>query len=814
MPLLQLNIRGKLLLLFFALALVPMAAVGVIAYFNSVGSVEKVVEQRNLATVREVADNVQRQFELRPSEIALLARNQEIQDFYALYASAGNATLERMEPQLLAFFQHFFTGPRQIFVRARYLDPTGQLLLTYARTSGIDLNQEPYALSNVDTAFTGVDTQALPQHGDLFYLNEYDQTYGPILRAGRWIISRENGHRLGLLLVDLEINGLLQDAAIPRTFSNNEQLFIVELDHQRLISHPSPSWIGQSLTTAFPGLTQVYPAAATPTQGVAHYTDEGEKWLVSYAHLADLNWSVATLSRLSVFTGPVQQTALFNLGIALAAALLALILVPLVIGRISGSIYRVAAGAQAVAAGDLNQEIAVKARDETHTLATSFNHMARSLRSTLGELRQLNQDLEQRVQDRTAELQTANQRLERERSMERVRSEIAAMKSSEDLPDLVVEILNELETVGVDFEACNINIVDRAAAVRRQYAYAMNPSELLIQSEQPLADVSQAFLSIWQGGKTVVRHGDELFSITDSRHKVGLTTNPTAVLDAPFTYGTLSFSTLNPNGFSDDEIALVEEFARVLELGYARFLDFQALEESNRQIQEANRLKSDFLARMSHDLRTPMNAIVGYTRIMQRKAKDALDERQYGNLANIRVSADHLLSLINDILDLSKIEAGRLDIQPEDVDVQRLIGQCTTAVAPLVKPGVELVHQLDGGNTLHTDADRLRRVVMNLLGNAVKFTEQGNITVSLTALDTGVKLEVADTGIGIPPEDLPYIFDEFRQVNDKGGKTQEGSGLGLAIAKKSVELLGGTISAESEVGKGTKFALQIDNYNG
>jgi len=698
----------------------------------------------------------------------LLARNQEIQDFYALYA----------------------------------------------RTSGTDLNQELYALSSVDTVFTGVDPHALPQHGDLFYLNEYDLTYGPILRAGRWITSREDGRRLGLLLIDIEVNGLLQNAAIPRTFSNNEQLFIVELDHQRLISHPSPSWIGQTLTTAFPGLTQVYPAATTQTQGFAHYTDEGEKWLVSYAHIANLKWSVATLSRLSVFTGTVQQTALFNLAIALAAALLALILVPLVIGRISRSIHQVTAGAQAIAAGDLNQEIAIDSRDETRTLAESFNHMARSLRTTLGELRQLNEGLEQRVQERTAELETANQRLERERSMERVRSEIAAMKSSEDLSDLVVGILNQLDTVGADFEGCNINIIDEAAAVRRQYVYIMNPSELFIQTEQPLAEVSQTFLSIWQGGKTVVRQGDELLPLRDSRDEVGLSQHFTAVVDAPFTYGTLSFSTTNPTGFTEDEVALVEEFARVLELGYARFVDFQALEESNRQIQEANRLKSDFLARMSHDLRTPMNAIVGYTRILQRKAKDVLDQRQYGNLTNIRTSADHLLSLINDILDLSKIEAGRLDIQPEDVDVQRLIGQCTTAVAPLVKPGVELVHQLDGVNTLHTDADRLRRVVMNLLGNAVKFTEQGTITISLKALDAGIELEVADTGIGIPPEDLPYIFDEFRQVNDKGGKMQEGSGLGLAIAKKSVELLGGTISAESEVGKGTKFAMQIDNYNG
>ena len=151
------------------------------------------------------------------------------------------------------------------------------------------------------------------------------------------------------------------------------------------------------------------------------------------------------------------------------------------------------------------------------------------------------------------------------------------------------------------------------------------------------------------------------------------------------------------------------------------------LEEKNRALEEANRFKSEFLARMSHDLRTPMNAIIGYTRILLRRAQDALDERQYRNLENIQTSAGNLLILINDILDLSKIE-----------------------------------------------------------------------------------LSVADTGPGIPPEDLPHIFEEFHQVDSEGG--QEGTGLGLSIAKKSVELLGGTISAESRVGEGTNFTLRIRDY--
>ena len=231
--------------------------------------------------------------------------------------------------------------------------------------------------------------------------------------------------------------------------------------------------------------------------------------------------------------------------------------------------------------------------------------------------------------------------------------------------------------------------------------------------------------------------------------------------------------------------------------------------QRDRRLQEATRQKSEFLSRMSHDLRTPMNAIIGYTRILLRRTKDVLEERQYRNLENIQTSSDNLLSLINEILDLSRIEAGRIDLQTESVDLGQLIGDCVTSVAPLVKPGVELVQDVGDVPAVNTDADRIRRVVMNLLGNAVKFTQEGSITISLKPEDSGVKLSVADTGVGIPAEDLPGIFAEYRQVERRVGEKTEGTGLGLAIAAKSVEMLGGTISAESEIGKGTTFTVRI-----
>ena len=229
----------------------------------------------------------------------------------------------------------------------------------------------------------------------------------------------------------------------------------------------------------------------------------------------------------------------------------------------------------------------------------------------------------------------------------------------------------------------------------------------------------------------------------------------------------------------------------------------------NRQIEETTRNKSQFLRRMSHDLRSPMNAIIGYTRLLRRRLADRVDEREARNLANIETSSTNLLNLINDILDLSRIEAGRIEVIRQPVDVRDLAQECADSLESIVKEDVVLRRELDDVGEISCDPDRLRQVLMNLLGNATKFTDAGTITLSVKQDGDNVELSVADTGIGIPPEDLPHIFDEFRQVERQGGEQSEGTGLGLAIAKKTVELLGGEIRATSEAGAGTTFTVRL-----
>ncbi len=233
------------------------------------------------------------------------------------------------------------------------------------------------------------------------------------------------------------------------------------------------------------------------------------------------------------------------------------------------------------------------------------------------------------------------------------------------------------------------------------------------------------------------------------------------------------------------------------------------LEAANEQIQAQSRWKSQFLTSMSHELRTPMNAILGFTNLVLRRGAEALPERQKDNLNKVKLGGEYLLSLIGDILDLTDIEAGRLEVQAGSVDVKRLIDTCCATVSPLVRSGVALNYEVadDVGET-QTDRARLRQIVINLLGNAIKFTEAGEVSVRVTVEGEQLVIAVSDTGVGIPADALDTIFDAFRQVEGAGIRHKD-TGLGLSITKRLTELLGGTVAVESEVGKGSVFTVRV-----
>jgi signal transduction histidine kinase/CheY-like chemotaxis protein len=225
----------------------------------------------------------------------------------------------------------------------------------------------------------------------------------------------------------------------------------------------------------------------------------------------------------------------------------------------------------------------------------------------------------------------------------------------------------------------------------------------------------------------------------------------------------------------------------------------------------ASQAKSTFLANMSHELRTPLNAIIGFTRLVKRRSGDDLPQKQAENLDKVLDSADHLLDLINEVLDLSKIEAGRIDVQPTTFNIESLIKACLETVKPLVKsPQMKLKMKVESGlPPVYTDQEKVRQILINLLGNAIKFTKKGSVTVTAKRHKDNLKLAVADTGIGIPKDDLERIFDEFQQVDASSTRQYGGTGLGLSISRHLAHLLKGDINVASTLGKGSTFTVLI-----
>jgi len=255
----------------------------------------------------------------------------------------------------------------------------------------------------------------------------------------------------------------------------------------------------------------------------------------------------------------------------------------------------------------------------------------------------------------------------------------------------------------------------------------------------------------------------------------------------------------------------------------------EAAETAKRQALAATRAKSDFLANMSHELRTPLNSVIGFSEVLEDEIFGPLNEKQRSYVANILISGKHLLGLINDILDLSKVEAGKMELELSIVKLRALLASALNLMQEKAfKHGIQITLDIgpEGELELIADERKLKQILFNLLSNAIKFTRQGGdvritakriqhfATLGQEAPESAsgrdcIEIAVEDTGIGISAEDLPKLFQEFSQLSSPYTKTQEGTGLGLALAKRLVELHGGRIWVESEPGKGSRFTFVI-----
>ncbi len=257
------------------------------------------------------------------------------------------------------------------------------------------------------------------------------------------------------------------------------------------------------------------------------------------------------------------------------------------------------------------------------------------------------------------------------------------------------------------------------------------------------------------------------------------------------------------------EVLSVLSNQAAISLGNASLYD--ELGSTNARLLEANQLKSQFLASMSHELRTPLNSIIGFSKVLLNRLDGELTERQEAYIRSVHSSGTHLLRLINGILDFSRIEAGKIDVHPEELDLHDLVGECIDTSVPLVR-GKPLKIEKDIPLDLprvRADRTKIKQVLLNLLSNAIKFTATGRVLVRVMLEPDALHLTVADTGIGIREHELPRLFEPFHRLNNPLSREAGGTGLGLAISKKFVEMHGGRIWAESRENQGSVFHFTL-----
>jgi signal transduction histidine kinase len=570
----------------------------------------------------------------------------------------------------------------------------------------------------------------------------------------------------------------------------------------RLVAHPDISLVLRKLDLS--SLAQVRVARAVgetlPDPLQVANDIEGRRVLTAYAPIAPLDWLVFVELPVDEAYEPLYAT-IGRTGLLLLAALGLAFLAGMFLARtMVVPIQALRAGAARIGSGDLGQRISVKTGDELEGLADQFNEMA-------GRLQDSYTDLEKKVEIRTRELAQSVSEL-------RALGEVSqAVNSTLDLQNVLPTIVTKaVELSGADSGGIYV-FDDLKQEFLLRATHGMDQAMIAELLKQRIG-LDNSFVGIRQG---------EPIHIPDIREEppnpinaIILRAGYRAQLAAPLTQrgqivGLLVVRRREPGRFAKGTVDLIKTFAAQSGLAMQNARLFSEIDEKSHQLEVESKHKSQFLANMSHELRTPLNAIIGYTELILDNIYGETPERMRQVIERVQTNGRHLLGLINDVLDLTKIEAGQLTLSLADYSLKEVVDGVIIALEPLaVEKRLAFKAYVPARlPTGHGDERRISQVLLNLVGNAIKFTDKGEVAIKASEANGSFTVAVCDSGPGISQSDQARIFGEFQQADNSSTRRKGGTGLGLSIAKQIIEMHNGRIWVESDVGKGSTFFFSL-----
>jgi signal transduction histidine kinase/HAMP domain-containing protein len=609
--------------------------------------------------------------------------------------------------------------------------------------------------------------------------------------------------RPGVTVVDVNLK-FIWDVVSRIRVGEKGYAYVVD-DKGFLLAHPDISLVLKKVNLST--LPQVKDAIAAGPKAEWHEVNgakdsNGTSVLSAWAPIEATGWRVFVEQPQSEVFAPMYDAILRTTYLLLAGMVLSMIASVYLARRMVNPVRELAKGAERIGAGDLTGNIDIRSNDELEDLAQRFNMMS-------GQLKESYADLERKVEDRTAELRET---LDQQTATANVLKVISGSPTNV-LPvfEAIVSAAKELGAAqwahALLYDGERISYVAGTDPIKARVMGAFTPWKPDKSTLSGRVVTSKAMVEI-QDFLSDPDYSEEA-KATHGTHTRGL---GVPMLREGEPIGAINVIWDGPGPIPEKFKRVLQTFADQAVIAIENVRLFNEIQEKSRQLEVANKHKSEFLANMSHELRTPLNAIIGFSEVILKGMAGSVAEDQKEFLRDIHDSGKHLLALINDILDLSKIEAGRMELDIVRFDMAAAIDSAMTLVRGRAdRQGIRLLANI-GAEVAEYEGDerKFKQIVLNLLTNAVKFTpEGGTVTLAAARANGAYEVSVKDTGIGIAAEDHDTIFEEFRQVGtDHAGKA-EGTGLGLTLTRRLVELHGGTIRVASAAGAGSTFTFTL-----